>query len=185
MPLSAPSSDRQLIHHRRIDCKGYQREDGLWDIEGYLVDVKTYDIDNFDRGTVRAGEPVHDMWLRITLDEDFLIHEAEAVTDASPYYVCPAITENFRKLKGIQIKPGWRKAVNKLLGGTSGCTHLVELLNPLATAAFQSMYLIKAREIHSSHPDKKPFLLDTCHAFARNSPVVKRQWPEYYKVEDE
>ena len=41
MPLST-SAPRQLMHNRAIECRGYQREDGLWDIEGHLVDTKTY-----------------------------------------------------------------------------------------------------------------------------------------------
>ena len=41
MPLS-PSAPRQLMHNRAIECRGYEREDGLWDIEGHLVDTKTY-----------------------------------------------------------------------------------------------------------------------------------------------
>ena len=38
MPLST-SAPRQLMHNRAIECRGYQREDGLWDIEGHLVDT--------------------------------------------------------------------------------------------------------------------------------------------------
>jgi hypothetical protein len=30
MPLT-PAASRTPIHHRRIDCRGYRREDGLWD----------------------------------------------------------------------------------------------------------------------------------------------------------
>ena len=41
MPLSAPAP-RHFMHNRAIECRGYQREDGLWDIEGHLVDTKTY-----------------------------------------------------------------------------------------------------------------------------------------------
>jgi hypothetical protein len=31
MPLSDPAP-RQLAHTRAIECKGYERADGLWDI---------------------------------------------------------------------------------------------------------------------------------------------------------
>ena len=33
MPLPAPAP-RTLKHTRAIECTGYEREDGLWDIEG-------------------------------------------------------------------------------------------------------------------------------------------------------
>ena len=40
MPLTNPAP-RKLMHTRAIDCKGYERADGLWDIEAHLVDTKT------------------------------------------------------------------------------------------------------------------------------------------------
>ena len=39
MPLS-PAAPREHIHTRTVTCRGYRRKDGLWDIEGHLVDVK-------------------------------------------------------------------------------------------------------------------------------------------------
>jgi hypothetical protein len=40
MDLSPPVA-RKLLHVRSVECRGYLREDGLWDIEGSLKDVKT------------------------------------------------------------------------------------------------------------------------------------------------
>ena len=36
MPLPE-SALREQLHTRRIECRGYRREDGLWDIEGTLI----------------------------------------------------------------------------------------------------------------------------------------------------
>ena len=44
MPLSTPHS-RQSIHTRTITINGYHRDDGLWDIEGRLIDIKGYDLE--------------------------------------------------------------------------------------------------------------------------------------------
>src|SRR5512143_596133 len=69
MPLSRPPRSRKLLHTRTVQCYGYQREDGLWDIEGHMTDVKTYSFTNKDRGgEIRAGEPLHAMSIRLTLD---------------------------------------------------------------------------------------------------------------------
>ena len=65
--LSEPS-ERQLLHKRTVKCFGYKRKDGLFDIEGHLQDVKNYPLSNFDRGPMKAGDPVHEMWLRLTVD---------------------------------------------------------------------------------------------------------------------
>ena len=107
MPLT-PSEDREPIHHRQIDCRGYRRKDGLWDIEGHLTDVKAYAFTNSFRGEVQPGEPLHDMWLRLTLDDELTVIKAEAATDAGPYAICPAITPAFAKLCLLYTSPSPR-----------------------------------------------------------------------------
>src|SRR3546814_16757653 len=84
MPLSPPQP-REHLHTRRIECRGYRREDGLWDIEGHIVDTKSYDFPNEARGEIKSGTPVHDMWIRLTIDAEYRIHDVEAVTAAGPY----------------------------------------------------------------------------------------------------
>ena len=179
MPLSAPA-DREPIHERRVECRGYRRRDGLWDIEGHMVDVKSYDFDTTERGHVAAGVPVHEMWVRITIDDDFLIHDAEASTEYAPFGVCPQAAPPMKKIKGLRIGSGWRREINKRIGGTLGCTHLRELLGPIATTAFQTIVPIKMKQDRSPS-SRRPSLIGTCHAYAPDSPVVKRLWPEHYR----
>ena len=186
MLLSQPS-DRELIHNRYIECRGYCRGDGLWDIEGHLTDTKTYSFSNIDRGEVVAGEPLHEMWLRLTIDEDMLICQAEAVTDYSPYKVCPEITPNFARLKGLRISPGWRKQALQHVGGVLGCTHLVELLGQMGTTAIQTLHGQRRQTEATDHTettDKKPSdgpgILNTCYALRADGPVVKVRWPQSY-----
>src|SRR5690606_12405498 len=57
MPLSPPV-EREPIHIRTVTCRGYRRSDGLWDIEGHLVDTKAYLFESRWRGTLAPGEPV-------------------------------------------------------------------------------------------------------------------------------
>jgi hypothetical protein len=180
MPLSPPAT-RRLMHTRAIECCGYEREDGLWDIEGHLVDTKTYATTARDTGRARQpGEPVHNMWLRLTIDLDLLIHAAEAATDAGPYTPCGDITPNFKALQGLTIGAGWRKNMLELVGGARGCTHLVELLGPLATTAFQATN--RAREKHNAGKSvtKKPYQINACHMYKDDSPAVKERWPQFY-----
>src|SRR3546814_4645690 len=60
MPLSPPV-ERTCLHNRTYDFHGYQRADGLWDIEGRIVDTKSYPFANQDRGEIPPGEALHDM----------------------------------------------------------------------------------------------------------------------------
>ena len=167
---------------------GYEREDGLWDIEGRITDVKTYSFTNMDRGEVNAGTPVHDMTVRITVSLDLVIIDCEASMEFTPFEICPAIKKNIKKLIGLQIKSGWTRAVNSALGGIKGCTHINQLLiGPLATTAYQSIVPRKAhkktlnQQSLENFPEKKPDVLDTCHAFDSTGDNVKRLWPAFYR----
>lgn len=194
MPLSTPAP-RQPIHARDILCRGYRRDDGLWDIEGWLSDTKAYGFDTDERGTINPGDRIHGMWLRLTLDDDFTVRGVEAVTDDSPYRGCPAVTPNFQRLLGLTVGAGWNRAVKERLSGVHGCTHLVEMLGPLATVAFQTIYPILVREQQAretaeaaagrrppanAEPPQRPILLDTCHMLASDSEVTRRHWPDFY-----
>ena len=176
MPLSPPAP-RKHLHTRTVTCNGYQREDGLWDIEGHLVDVKSYEFENHHRGVVHAGVPVHEMWMRLSIDDDLEIHAAEATTEHAPYAMCPDITPRFELLKGLRIGPGFHREVQKRVGGAKGCTHLVELLRPLVAKR-------RKAEADPDAPPKRPMFLNTCHAHATDSPEVKRRWPAFYTGPD-
>ena len=89
--LSQPAL-REVQHFRDFQFAGYRRADGLFDIEGRMTDRKPYEFPNEWRGTVPVDDPLHDMRIRLTLDEHFLIHDVEVVTSASPYDICGAIT---------------------------------------------------------------------------------------------
>lgn len=190
MPLSPPV-ERQLVHDRTVVCRGWRRADGLWDIEGHLVDTKTYGFPNEYRGFIEPGQPIHDMWLRLTIDRDMTVVAVDAVTDSGPFPICPDIVPNFQRLVGLGIGGGWRRAVRERLGGAEGCTHLVELLGPMATTAYQTIFGERSRERREAEargeapppdaPGRKPALLNTCHAFAEDSPVVARLWPAWYR----
>jgi len=178
MPLPSSAAAREPIHTRRIECRGFRRVDGLWDIEGHLVDTKAYAFENRWRGTLEPGAPIHEMWLRLTIDDDLEVHAAVATTDASPFEICPAITPAFASLVGLRIGKGWSGRVRERLGGTKGCTHLVELaLGAMATAAIQTVAPLRARK---GDPDRKPGHLDTCHALASDGPVVREHYPRHY-----
>lgn len=197
MPLSPPA-ERELLHSRDIVLRGYYRPDGLYDIEAQLTDSKSYGSSNHDRGYIEAGEPIHGMWLRLTVDENRTIVACEAASDYTPYSICPTAAPNFSLLAGLRIKPGFLKEAANRVGGTVGCTHLRELLQQIATTAYQTIDPARAkREADAAgEPDTPgsdrldiritakmggaPAILNTCIAYGTDSPVVRRRWPELY-----
>ena len=184
MPLSKPSP-RKHLHTRDIRCTGFQRDDGLWDIEGSMTDKKSYSFDNVDRGGVAAGEAIHHMLIRLTVDDDLVVQAAQASTEAGPYSICGDITANFANLNGVRIGPGWRKEITRLMGGVAGCTHLRDLLmGPLAVTALQTVVPVRAKR-DGGKGDTKPGLINTCHAYADDGPIVARQWPAHSRKSEE
>ncbi len=179
MPLPPPV-ERQHLHTRTFQFSGYRRGDGLWDIDGHMTDIKTYGFKNDFRGEIGPEEPLHDMWIRLTLDDDFLVHDIEAATEAAPYQVCPQITPNFKKVIGVRVGRGWRQKIRERVGGVEGCTHLVELLGAMATVAFQTIYPVLAKTATARASTQKPVLIDSCHAFRADGEVVKKTWPDFY-----
>ncbi len=176
MPLSTPAALRQPLHHRNISVRGYKRDDGGFDIEGHLHDTKDVDF-NLASGQRAAGEPIHSMWLRITVDRTLTIVDAEAVTDAMPYAgQCNQITPDYKKLIGLAIRPGFSSHVKKLFGGTRGCTHLTDLVGIVATTAFQT---VAGQALQAA--GNRPFQLDRCHALAVTAPAVARFYPQWYR----
>jgi len=185
MPLSAPAP-RKLEHLRDISLRGYVRDDGLVDIEAHLTDTKTYGFPSEHRGQVGPGDPIHGMWLRMTINEDMLILACEAVSDHTPFAVCTGATPAFAGLAGLSIGPGFNRAVNERVGGVLGCTHLREVLAQMGTVAFQTMWPLRNRRQQAQRtaevagaPRRRPALLGTCHAYAPHSPVVRNKWPEW------
>ena len=137
--LSKPAR-RDLKHNRTIEGKGYKREDGLWDIEVFLIDSKTYSFNNMHREYISAGEPLHDMALRLTLDDKRQIIDIEAEINASPYNICPQAVKNCQKLKGEYVVTGFNRKVIKALGGEKGCRHITDLLAYAGTIAYQTLW---------------------------------------------
>jgi hypothetical protein len=180
MPLQDPEVERELRHTRRVRYEGYKRADGLWDIEAHLTDIKNHDF-SLRTGVRRAGQPVHSMWVRITIDRNLNIVAASASSDEVPYPGgCETISPAYGKLVGLNLMHGFRKNAYELLGSVRGCTHLTEMLGGLPTAAIQTF----AGETPEDRADgSKPFQLDKCHALETSTETVRKWYPKWHRKE--
>jgi hypothetical protein len=186
VPLTQPAS-RKLAHTRVVTCQGYQRDDGLWDIEGRIVDTKPYRFQNRDRGGwIEADEALHDISIRLTVNLDLEVIDVDAAIDYSPYNYCKSVSTVARNLVGLKIAPGWTQKSKLAMGANRGCTHLTELLGPVATTAIQTISSAKSRLGQSkARRSSSSAFLDSCHTYASDSPVVKLHWPEHYTGGDQ
>jgi len=183
MPLPYPVP-RRLIHTREIICHGYKRDDGLWEIEGTFTDLKAdnyYETDD----TLPSGVPLHGMALRLTCNDDAEIVAVDACMDHTPYAECKEVNHMAQQLIGLSIQKGFMQEARRRIGGCKGCTHIIELLMEVSGTAVQTLYDARKskREAQEKVTGKRsrPSLIDTCHAFRSDGPVVKRKWPEFAK----
>ena len=129
MPLPPPAA-RRHVHSRTVQCEGYFREDGLWDVEASLLDTKPFAHDDFERGRRQPGDAVHKMSIRLTVDDYLVVREAAAAMDDVPYLTCNDVPPRIEALVGLKLGGGWRAAVRARLEKRATCTHLMELIGP-------------------------------------------------------
>jgi hypothetical protein len=169
--------DREELHFRQIDIRGFRRGDGLFEVEGRIVDRKTHDQETSLGRTIPAGNPIHDMGVRLVFDENMIVHDVKTFTDAAPYDACPAGGLVLQELKGLSMTSGWNKEVRNRLAKASSCTHLVELLGPLATVAFQTVSVLRRSSPETHNTTGRPAKIDSCYAYAADGELVRRLWP--------
>ena len=188
MQFSEPV-ERHLLHSRRVSCDGYLRSDGLLEIEARLLDTRTHDLTPFVGPGLKAGEPLHQMGLRVTVDADMVIRAVQPILNRGPLPECPDIGITYKALVGLTIGKGFSMAAKKLFAGPAGCAHMTELLIPMATVALQTAGARQMVEWHEGgkKPDlmseigERPVMLDTCHSYRSEGEAVRVRWPKFYK----
>ena len=179
-----PAAARTPVHTRTVVFHGYHREDGLWDIEGQMTDVKAYALETPDRGRLEVGDHIHGMAIRLTVDDKMTIREVAVAMPSTPFPECQQSKAPFDRLIGRTLGPGWRKAIEETMGGIRGCTHLRELLFNMATAAYQTIPLYRARlrklaGLPAPVLKRPPPHMGKCLAWDFNGPQVARNKPQF------
>ena len=175
---------REAVHTRAITTRGFLRHDGLWDLEAELVDTKAYATTTNGDHARAAGEPVHHMRIRLTIDDMLTVHAAFAAMPNTPFAECPPAADPFVNLVGAKIGPGWRRQLDAAMGGVRGCTHLRELLGVMATVAFQTVpghrrhqrLLRGERPPVSTEPDHQ---MGQCLSWDFDGAVIARVAPQF------
>ena len=181
MSLAPPAAPRKPLHLRRISCEGYLRDDGLIEIEGLLIDTKPMPVQLVNK-EVAEGEPIHQMRVRLTIDNDRCIVDAQAFSEHTPYPACMEVEAGYRKLIGLRIEPGFTRTVKRLFGGTQGCSHMTELLPPMATTAFQMLWARTDFDTVDTEDSKqRTSPLGGCHALRLDGHIVRTYFPQHHK----
>lgn len=180
--MSLPPADptRRLHHRRHLDVQVFARDDGLWEVEASLIDLRTQSVP-LASGIRPAGQPIHEMVLRLVVDAGFNVVDAGSDTRWMPYEgLCDQHGDAYQQLIGLNLARGFRKAATERLQGTRGCTHLTELTQMLPTAVIQAFagVVIDTRGDNATEP---PFQIDRCHALRSDGEAVRLHYPRWYR----
>ena len=171
---------REEIHHRRIDMRGFRRSDGLFEVRAHLTDRKTHDfIPPAEGRTVPAKAAVHDIGVTLVFDRDMIVREVSTSMDAFPYRTCPGGGDSLQALIGLRIGAGWNTEVRKRLPSADTCSHMKELLAPMASAAYQTMTSVLSGLLDARDSAGRPVKIGQCHAYGPSRDLVKTLWPEF------
>jgi hypothetical protein len=139
---------RREVHHRSIEMKTYVRGDGLFDVEARLIDRKPFPFQGSGAPEPwPAGSALHDLTIGTTVDDQYVVCEMTAASDVTPFGICKETESTLSVLVGERIASGWAQKVKERLRGASGCTHLTEMLIPMATTAIQG--------VRGLHPERR------------------------------
>lgn len=177
---------RQPLHTRTVSFQTFRREDGLFEVEAQLKDVRGYDTTVPEKGVLPAGEPVHHMTITATVDAHMEVRALESRMLSTPFGYCTQVENSLQAMVGARMATGWRRAISERVQAGESCTHLRELLLNMATAALQTIPTWLAQQRMQAGQDRtpdgqRPHYLGQCHSWRLDSPVVKLHLPRFHQ----
>lgn len=179
-----PLAERRLAHNRTTTFRGYERADGLWDIEAEMCDSKPEAFELSAQRTLAPGQAIHRMLIRVTVDAQLVVRDIVTSMASYPHAACVDADQHMRRIIGSTMGKGWRKSIDQHLGGIQGCTHMRELLYNMATAAFQTLAPTTLASYRAATPDPNrppPPHLGGCMTWDFNGPTVQQLYPVYFR----
>ena len=170
MSVAPPPKPRRPLHLRRITCEAFEREDGLLDIEGLLIDTKPGPVQLLTGRNIAPGAAIHQMRVCLTVNRDRWIVASAAYSEEHPYQECAGVEAAYQKLVGLRIEPGFTRRVKQMFRGEAGCTHISELIPPMATVVFQVLW---ADSDFNPNESVKSSPLGSCHGLRLDGQVVR------------
>lgn len=166
------------IHKRGIDVTTYEFDAQRIIVEGCLRDDRFQDSymitgEEFPRGVI------HSMSIRLLVNcFNFTIEDVAVDLPSVPRESCRDTADCLTPIKGLTITRGFTAKAKKIAGGSKGCTHLLELLQAMAPATFQGVAAYRAQTLTDFDPARAEealkLLVNTCHAWREDGPLVER-----------
>jgi len=138
---------------------------------------KSCHVEQIDEQTVKVVSSMCDSFHEITVTltvslPDGIIQEAKGEFVRQPDDMCRQTAVLLAKLQGVVLGKGIFKAASRVLGGSSGCTHLVDLVMEAAKALLQGKFVIRFRGLNDFEDAKEMLskeLAGTCLFYSHNA----------------
>jgi hypothetical protein len=138
---AARSTTRQLVQGRQLVCRAYRRDDGRWDVEGRLADIKTRDVSLAGSVQVAAGEPYRALSLAVTVDDALVVLDARVGADTKTEGTAAEVrlASACATLRGRCIDARSGAATAERFARAAECSHLAELLAAVIATAREAI----------------------------------------------
>ncbi len=167
----------ETLHNRDLRMTTFAYRPDAILLEGRLIDERYCPSYNLF-GERRSPGIIHDMIVRMIISGPKLVIEdleTEMLTVPNPE--CREVLDSLLPLKGERVTGGFTARVHQLVGGPSGCAHLVALSRAMASAAVQGAYAALSRKappggIFARHSLQS--VINTCHIWRSDGPLMKK-----------
>lgn len=170
--------NNKKVFSRTIDITCYEDGQDSVIVEGEIKDTR---LCQYYLVTGERKEPgiLHNMKITMRVGGNSLtISDIHVDVIHYPREECIEANKNIQNLNGLSITKGFTKAVKDILGGTKGCTHVVNCILAMAPAAVQGYWAYKAQKPvtkeFANQGSMSHYLIDTCYVWRKDGPMIKR-----------
>lgn len=170
---------KERVHSRNMTIETFDIGNDRLLVEGSLLDERHNTTQPDDPQGNITPRTIHSMVVRMTLSlPDLKIITVESEMPVIPHPDCAEVREAVNRLRGIEIRHGFTESVQRLLGKTEGCLHMMNLVLAMGSAAVQGMwsYMSQKRQFgHDNRPEShNEMLVDSCRVWRKDGPLVAR-----------
>ena len=170
---------KERVHSRTVTIETYDIGNDQLLVEGSLLDERHNTAQLHDDKENIIPKIIHGMAVRMTLSLPQLkIISLEAETPVIPHPDCAEIRAAVLRLQGIEIKHGFTESVQRLVGKTEGCLHMMNLVLAMGSAAVQGMWSHLSQKRQSGQIDRpdshNDMLVDSCWVWRKDGPLAAK-----------
>ena len=160
-------------HTRGIEVSTYEYDERRLAVVGCLKDDRFQEY-RLETGERRMPGAIHQMILHLLVNKSTLeIEDLHAEMPVVPDEHCSEVLNFLEPVKGLRITGGFTSSIKERIGGSKGCTHIIELLTEMSFATIQGLIAYKQQGNLMSKADILKITENSCWPWRSDGPIVK------------